>query len=188
MALSQPEPGSEQPVVHNTLLSLAEQILSETLQLTGFLKQEGISEPASSSSLHSCTTNPGAELFWSTHTGPIETARQTLSGLTKQLAKLLDGPRAFLHEYVSSNWDHGALYALLELEILEKLPLEAGGQVHVSELATQSGIPEDKLLCILRLNACEGILTEVSEGVFGHTAISEVLVEDAKFAAWVGFQ
>ncbi|KAL1963924.1 hypothetical protein VTN77DRAFT_7730 [Rasamsonia byssochlamydoides] len=172
----------------DTLLSLAGEIFFETHRLVQRLKRDAIPEP---SSLEVGATSA----VWDTHSGEIETARTAIAGLTKQLMKLLDGPQGFLHEYVSSNWDHGALYTLLEFGILEKIPLEkqdGGGSsscgVHVSELATHSGIPEDKLLCILRLNACEGIVKEVAQGVFGHTAISEQLVQDAKFRAFIGFQ
>lgn len=62
------------------------------------------------------------------------------------------------------------------------------GKVHVSLLASQSGLLEKKLLSVLRLISCEGILDEVSEGVFGHTTISEELVRDEKFKAFIGFQ
>ncbi|KAL1988835.1 hypothetical protein VTN96DRAFT_7719 [Rasamsonia emersonii] len=164
-----------------TLLSLAGEIFYETYNLIKQLRRDGIAEP----SLEVGATSA----VWTTHTGAIERARSTIWGLTKQLTKLLDGPHGFLHEYVSSNWDQGALYTLLESGVLEKIPLdEEVHGVHVSELAAKSGIPEDKLLCILRLNACEDIVREVSEGVFAHTAISEQLVRDPKFRAFIGFQ
>ena len=70
--------------------------------------------------------------------------------------------------------------------ILEKIPVD--GQATISKLAEQSGIPENKLLRILRLTACEQILEEVGEGVFCHTALSEALVKDDKFKAFIEFQ
>jgi hypothetical protein len=99
---------------------------------------------------------------------------------------LLLGPRGFLHDFVSPNWDLGALYTVLEFNILEMIPLD--GEAEASHLAQKSGIPVDKLLRILRLTASENILEETQEGIFRHTAISEALLTDPKFKAFIGFQ
>jgi uncharacterized protein YfiM (DUF2279 family) len=161
-----------------TMLALAGEIFGQTYLLEKHLRENSIAEP-------SLSVGASTDL-WASHSEAIGTARTSIFGLTKQLTKLLYGPHGFLHEYVSSNWEYGALYTALEFEILEKIPLD--GQVHVSQLAEQSGLPENKLLRILRLTSCEQILDEVSEGVFRHTAISEALVKDKKFKAFIGFQ
>lgn len=161
-----------------TLLPLAEEIFGQTYLLVKHLKEKSIAEP-------SLAVGASTEL-WSSHSEEIAAAQTSILGLTKRLTKLLYGPHAFLHEHVSSNWELGALYTVLEFDILEMIPLD--GQEHVSQLATRSGLPEDKLLRIMRLTACEQILDEVVDGVFRHTAISEELVKDQKFKAWVGFQ
>ena len=163
---------------HATLLTLVEEIFGQTYVLEKHLKETHIEEP-------SLAVGASTKL-WSSPSKEIATARTSILGLTKQLTKLLYGPHAFLHEYVSSNWEYGALYTLLEFDILEKIPID--GQVHVSELAEQSGIPENKLLRVLRLTSCEQILDEISKGIFRHTAISEELVKDKKFKAFIGFQ
>ena len=169
-------------VVHasdsNTILALAEDILGQVTSLNNQLKQDSISQPCLA--VGTCTD------FWSLHSTELDSARSRIFGSTKQLTKLLAGPHEFLHEYVSSNWDHGALYTLLDFDILEKIPLD--GKVHVSVLASQSRLPEKKLLSLLRLISCDGILDEVSEQIFGHTAISEDLVKDENFKAFIGFQ
>ena len=162
----------------SALLALAENILGQVSQLDRYLKQNSISQP-------SLGVGASTEL-WSSHTTDIESPRTKILGSVKQLSKLLAGPHEFLHEYVSSNWEHGALYTLLEFDILEKIPLD--GKADVSSLASQSGLPEKKLLSILRLISGEGILDEISEGAFSHTAISEELVTDEKFKAFIGFQ
>lgn len=161
-----------------TMLALAEEIFGQTYILVKHLKQNSMAEP-------SLAVGASTEL-WSSHAEEIATTKTSIFGLTKQLTKLLQGPRGFLHEYVSSNWEYGGLYTVLEFNILEKIPVD--GQATVSKLAEQSGIPENKLLRILRLTACEQILEEVEEGVFRHTAISEALVKDDKFKAFIGFQ
>jgi hypothetical protein len=161
-----------------TMLALAEEIFGQTYFLDKYMKQNFIAEPSLAVGAHT-------EL-WSSDSKEIAKAQTTIFGLTKQLTKLLFGPHGFLHEYVSSNWEYGALYTVLEFNILEGIPID--GQAHVSELAAQSGLPENKLLRILRLISCEKILEEVSEQVFRHTAISEELVKDKKFKAFIGFQ
>lgn len=160
------------------MLALAEEILGQTYFLDKYMKQNSITEP--SLAVGSCTE------LWSSHSEEVARAQTNIFGLTKQLTKLLYGPHGFMHEYVSSNWEYGALYTVLEFNILEKIPID--GEARVSELAAQCGLPENKLLRILRLIACEKILEEVSEQVFSHTAISEELVKDKKFKAFIGFQ
>jgi hypothetical protein len=98
----------------------------------------------------------------------------------------VEGPHGFLHEYVSTNWEHGALYALLDFGILERIPLD--GAMSIAQLAEQSHLPSEKLLRVCRLVACAGILRETEGGVFSHTAVSEELVTDAGFRAWTAFQ
>ena len=161
-----------------TMLELAERILAHVYRLDDHLKQKSISQP--------CLAVGATTALWSSHSTEIESPRGSIIGMISKLARLLVGPHEFLHEYVSSNWEHGALYTILEFNILEMIPLD--GNAHLSLLASQSGLPEKKLLSILRLISCEGILDEVSKGLFAHTAISEELVRDEKFKAWVGFQ
>ena len=160
------------------MLALAENILGQVSRLDNHLTQNSISQP--------CLAVGASTELWSSKSPDIENVRSSILGWTRQLTKLLVGPHEFLHEYVSSNWEHGALYTLLEFNILEKIPLD--GKIHISLLASQANLPEEKLLSILRLISCEGILDEVSEGAFSHTAISEELVRDEKFKAFIGFQ
>ena len=161
-----------------TLLSITERIQAQVSNLEIYLKQNSISQP-------NLACGASTEL-WSSDATEIQSARSSISGLTKQLTKLLGGPYEYLHEFISSNWEQGALYTLLEFQVFEQIPLN--GSAHVSLLASKSGLVERKLLSVLRLVSCEGILDEVSEGCFGHTAISKELVKDEKFKAFIGFQ
>ena len=160
------------------LLSLTERIHAQVSSLEICLKQNSLSHPS--------LAVGGSTELWSSQITEIQSARNNVYGLTKQVTKLLGGPHEYLHEFISSNWEQGALYTLLEFQILEKIPLD--GSAHVSLLASKSGLVERKLLSVLRLVSCEGILNEVSEGWFGHTAISEELVTDENFKAFIGFQ
>lgn len=161
-----------------SLLALAGEVFGQTYQLNKYLKQNSISEP-------SLTVGAKTEL-WTSHAPELEEMRNSIFGLTKKLNKLLHGPHSFLHEYVSTNWEYGALYTVLEFGILEKIPLN--GKRDVRGLAIQVGIAEAKLLTVLRLVACENILFEVEDMVFCHTAISEELATNQNFRSFIGFQ
>jgi hypothetical protein len=101
----------------------------------------------------------------------VSATRDRVLDLTRELNQLLLGPHAYFHDLVSSNWDLCALYTILEFGILEKIALS--GRATVRELANQSGLPERKLLNLLRLATCSNILQEQEEGIFCHTALSE---------------
>ncbi|KAL8911232.1 MAG: hypothetical protein Q9171_003579 [Xanthocarpia ochracea] len=125
--------------------------------------------------------------FWSESSTEITAARTSALGLLDRLSALLRGPHEILHESVASNWDHAALYALLRSHTLEHIA-SSGGLASLSSLSAQSGIPSDKLVRILALLRCKNILQELDDGVFSLTAISEELIKDGDFRAWVEFQ
>jgi hypothetical protein len=100
----------------------------------------------------------------------------------ERLTTLLQGPHDFLHEFVASNWDHGALYTFLQSPILDYL-VSTGGCASLFKLAEVSNIPEDKLTRILALLRCKNFLHEPQIGVFSLTAVSEELARDEDFRA-----
>lgn len=116
----------------------------------------------------------------------IERSQSRLLGLVQKLGRTLRGPQDFLHEFVASNWDKGALYCLLECRVLDEIPLD--GQASLAQLSEKTGIPRDKLLPMLRLAACDQILLEPSEHVFRHGFVSRELVQDPGLRAFIGFQ
>jgi hypothetical protein len=125
--------------------------------------------------------------FWSGSSSEIGAARFKALGLLYELSTLLQGPHDFLHEFVAPNWDHGALYVFLQSQTLEHMAASEG-KASLSELSRLSGIPGDKLARVLALLRCNNIIDEPENGVFTLTAISEELVHDADFRAWVEFQ
>lgn len=196
----------------NPLLLVAEDILAQVQGLVEHMSTHSISPPSLQLGSHT-------ELWTSHPDKEILSRRNALVGLTQRLDKLVLGPHGFLHEYVSANWELGALYTLMEHGILEKIPLIASesstsilagdeveivsvnGQngtkkkekrppsIHVDKLIEGTPLPAEKLLRMCRLLACAGVLEETGEdGFFAHTVISEELVRDPGFAAWVGFQ
>ena len=167
-------------VIQTSLVETAEQILARTSELSKQLSQRSI-DPPSSLSIGKTSA------LWTTHDGEVDALRSTILGLTQRLDKLLEGPHGFLHEYVSTNWEYGALYTLLEFDILEKIPLD-GSSVNAAQLAEQASLPPEKLLRICRLVATAGILQETEEGSFAHTAISETLVRDEGYKSFIRFQ
>lgn len=160
------------------LVSIAEDVLSHTKKLVACLSDR-------SSALPNLEVGARSEL-WTTHDGDIQQHSTALLHLLRRLDKLIEGPHGFLHEYVSINWEHGALYALLDFGILEHISLD--GATPIAQLANKSGLPAEKLLRICRLVACAGILKEPEEAAFAHTAISEELVRDPGFRSFIAFQ
>jgi hypothetical protein len=164
----------------DTLVETAEEILARTAELSKQLSQRSIVPPSD------LAVGASSDL-WNTHDGEIESVRSAILALTLRLDRLLQGPRGFLHEYVSTNWELGALYTLLEFDVMEKIPLD-GSSMRAAELSEQTRLPPEKLLRICRLVAAAGILQETEEGSFAHTAISETLVRDKGYRSFVRFQ
>lgn len=164
----------------DSLVETAEEILARTAELSKQLSQRSIVSPSS--------LNVGSSSgLWTTHDGEIETLRSAILALTQHLDRLIESPHGFLHEYVSTNWEYGALYTLLEFNVMEKIPLD-GSSVSAAQLAEETGLPPEKLLRICRLIATVGILEETEEGSFAHTAISETLVRDEGYKSFIRFQ
>ncbi|KAJ5749145.1 O-methyltransferase [Penicillium nucicola] len=164
----------------NTLLKTAEDILASTSELSEQLKDSNIAPPKNLDI--GATSN-----LWTTHDEKLDALKAKITALTQNLGTLLEGPHGFLHEYVSVNWEHGALYTLLDHNVLEHIPLD-GSTIPIANLGQETGLPADKLLRICRLVATTGILREPTEGEFGHTAISETLVKDKGYKSFIGFQ
>lgn len=161
-----------------SLLSLASEIFGQTYLLSQHMKRNSVAEPT-------LAVSSSTDL-WTSSSTEINQARDNVLELTEQLRRLLYGPHGYMHEYVSSNWEYGALYTVLQFDVLENIPLD--GEAHISQLVEKSGLPTDKLLNILRLTACKRIVEEVSNGTFRHTAISKELVKDSGFKAFIAFQ
>ncbi|KAJ5603243.1 hypothetical protein N7537_006199 [Penicillium hordei] len=134
------------------------------------------------------TLDAGADTsFWMDTSADLAKSRTQTLGLLERLTTLLQGPHDYLHEFVAPNWDHGALYAFLQLGVLEHIA-SSGGQATLLDLSRKSGVPEDKLYRIMGLLRCKNIVCMPSDDVFALTAMSEDLLHDPDFRAWVEFQ
>ena len=160
------------------VLSLASKIFEESSRLNQNL------DPRDSLQQQTQLENP-LEMMPSLPQG-VDESRKRVLGLIERLKQLLQDPHEYLHEYVSSNWDHGALYVVLQANVLEMIP--ENGSAHIASLSKQSNIPASKLLRILRLLSCQQVVDEVDEEQFARTAVSEALIGDENFKAWVEFQ
>ncbi|KAL8898821.1 MAG: hypothetical protein Q9192_001884 [Flavoplaca navasiana] len=164
---------------HKAIGQLAADILHECSWMERECRAKNIASPM----LEAGTSTA----FWSDTSTEITAARANALGLLDRLSALLRGPHEFLHEFVASNWDHAALYAFLQSQSLEHIA-SSGGVASLSNLSKISGIPGDKLVRILALLRCKNIVQEPEHGVFALTAISEELIKDGDFRAWVEFQ
>lgn len=172
-------PVQEPAFEHDAIGQLAADILHECSFMDKVCQAKSIPPPT----LESGTSTA----FWSAASTEITLARTKALGLLDELSTILRGPHEFLHEFVASNWDHAALYAFLQSQSLEHIA-SSGGVALLSNLSEKSGIPGDKLVRILGLLRCKNIVQEPEDGVFALTAISEELIKDGDFRAWVEFQ
>jgi hypothetical protein len=162
----------------NTFRPMVDELISQLCSLTKTIDDEDVDLPSLATGAHS--------RLWTSRNNKLSISRDRVLELSKDLCQLLQGPHEYFHGLISCNWDLGALYAIIEFGILDKIPLD--GQASASKLAEESGLSERKLLNILRLAACSNILNETESGVFSHTALSEELLHDEKFRAFIGFQ
>lgn len=175
----------------------------QTLLRTSTELHEQVAKLANEFSVHSpaSTTHPSysgngnqeatadLRILWEARDGddPIEKAKANIIGLAQNLERLTLGPQGFIHELVSVNWEHGALYVALEHGVLDAIPKDGSTQ-SLAEIAALTGLQPQKLLPICRLLACSGIIFEAEPGNFGHTIISTALTMNKGFSSWVGFQ
>ncbi|PWY69356.1 O-methyltransferase [Aspergillus eucalypticola CBS 122712] len=160
----------------STIRELASQILALCTQLEQTCNEADIAPPSLSADTRSS--------FWSN--SEIEATRSIAIGLLEELTVLIQGPQEFLHEFVASHWDHGALYAFLHSQTLEYIA--SSGRASIEDLESQSGIPADKLVRILGLLRCRHIVDEPEKGVYTLTAVSEELFRDRDSRACLEFQ
>jgi len=114
-------------------------------------------------------------------------ARQEALGILSRLTAELQGPHEYLHELVSSNWDHGAFYAALQSKALDHIGA-GGGRISLEDLSARCNAPADKLVRILGLLRCRYLVDEPARGIYSLTAVSEHLITNADFRSWVEFQ
>lgn len=161
------------------IVPVAHEILAEAKVLNQLLTDVQVSDDGTAAPANELWNHPA-------HSSDVERSQSKLLGLAQSLNRILRGPHDFLHELVASNWDKGALYCLLEHDVLDHIPLD--GSSSLTDLANRTGISAEKLLPILRLAACEQIIQESPEKVFRHELISRELVTDTGLRAFIGFQ
>ncbi|GKZ96849.1 hypothetical protein AnigIFM59636_011367 [Aspergillus niger] len=160
----------------SSIRELATQILALCTKLEQTCNEADIPPPSLSADTRTS--------FWSD--SQLTATRATALGLLEQLSILIQGPQEFLHDFVASHWDHGALYAFLHSQTLEHIA--RSGRASIEDLESQSGIPADKLARILGLLRCRRIIDEPEKGVYSLTAVSEELVKDSDSRACFEFQ
>lgn len=168
-----------QELEESSIAQLAKMIMHECSTMETNCQRDGIPLPS--------TLAGTSTAFWSEAAPQLSTARSKALGLLEKLTTLIQGPHEYLHNFVAPNWDHGALYAFLQNSALEHMAASKG-PTSLSTLSNVSEIPEDKLARILALLRCRSLVHEPEPGMFNLTAISDELVKDTDFKAWVEFQ
>lgn len=174
-----------------TLLSTSTELHEQVKQLCNEISTRSQAITSQPPNNENGRQGAAAELhsLWQARDGhdPLEKAKAQIMGLAQKLESLTLGPQGFIHELVSVNWEHGALYVALEYGVLDVMPRD-GATRNLQEIAALTGLQPNKLLPICRLLACSGIISEDEPENFGHTFISIALTANKGFSSWVGFQ
>lgn len=159
-------------LTEDTMLSLTD-LASQLLDRCSVLESPPTSTNGSSSTLSSDRT----------------TARQSVTHILETMTRLIQGPQYFLHEFVASNWDHGALYAALQTGVFDHImAAENRVSVTVGSLEKKTNVPKDKLERILGLLHCKHILAIDPDWNVSLTAESEEILRDQDYRSWIEFQ
>lgn len=162
------------------ILPLAQGILNEAVAL--------VTQLGNPPKIKHSDGSPRPNKLWD-HPPPESNLAQSqakLLGLLQKLSRAVRGPQDYLQELVASNWEQGSLYCLLDNGVLEHIPNDRS--ISVADLAAESSIPEDKLLSMLRLAACDHIIEKGEGETFRHGLMSRELVNDPSFKAFIEFQ
>ncbi|KAI1092442.1 S-adenosyl-L-methionine-dependent methyltransferase [Rostrohypoxylon terebratum] len=152
----------------HTIEELSEIISRNSAKLSVALKNQGVDSPT----VNDTETRPNFGSFDLKATLELADAARELEALVMGPPKMLTYMAVIYHDVVS-------LGALLEFNIPALVPFE--GTVSISDLASKSGLSEDKLTRFIRYAATNFIFCEPSPGVIGHTAASAHLARDPAF-------
>lgn len=109
-------------------------------------------------------------------TGEAEAARNKVIAAANELSALMTGPAGLLR----FDWsERMTLPIILRLGIAKAVPVGAGVEMSFADLATKVGLPERDVRRICRHAMTQHIFVEPRKGFIAHTALSQLLVEDA---------
>ncbi|KAF4335840.1 sterigmatocystin 7-O-methyltransferase precursor [Fusarium beomiforme] len=164
------------PSLHTSLMvQLARKITEETEKLDGYFKANGLPD------LGFDVNAPGdlPKL-----PDDIQRSRTEISSATRQLERLVRGPRETVRWGIWSYLDTLSLQILNSYGIPNLVPLEE--PIALDELQSKTKLDRINLARALRHAMTNNIFQEPAPGLIAHTAASKMLAQDANLQAWVG--
>lgn len=108
-------------------------------------------------------------------TGEAEASRMKVIAATEELHDLMTGPAGLLR----FDWtEHMSLRLVSRLKLAELVPV--GGETTFAEISKTTGLPERDVRRIMRHAMTRHVFKEPRKGFVSHTAMSQLLVEDAQ--------
>ncbi|GJE89686.1 O-methyltransferase [Phanerochaete sordida] len=113
-------------------------------------------------------------------------ARRTAIGAAGMLMVLVQDPRIRAMELCAQYLEARAWHIAVEKSVPDVLAEAGPGEgVAIQRLSEATGINEDKLIRVMRCLCSNHTFSEVREGYFANTHMSEALVGNQELAAWI---
>ncbi|KAF1948504.1 O-methyltransferas-like protein [Byssothecium circinans] len=157
------------------LLKLAQQVNQLTSSLVSHLSEINAPEPNFSA------TSPEIP-----YTDTYKDIRGKLNDAAQDLLLLVNGPRIEACRFACSHNDLGAFQFAFEFDLIHKIPQE--GTISLSELASQTGVDEDRLGRILRLLISRRYFAEPEPNHFTQSSLTIVYAQDENIKAAGDYQ
>lgn len=167
--------------------SLGKQISTLSSQVSAYLEKISFAEPSFEADAGEVPEAP-----------EYEALRASLNDAALDLLFLVNGPKTVLRDMLFSHYDLAALQVAMDRGFFHHVPLpsgsgdghgvEHGAGISIAEIASKSGMDEDRASALLKLLASRRIFEQVEQGESGlehfkHTAISASLARDAEWHA-----
>ncbi|KAL2256311.1 hypothetical protein VTK26DRAFT_1859 [Humicola hyalothermophila] len=164
--------GSDNRAPKTDLLTLAGDILRQTMNIRDYLEANGIPEPTFAAGSGAVPQTPEYVLLCA-----------NLKACLEDLARLVEGPGAFWMSHAYSAIDLAALQVALRFRFFELVP--AQGAISLPELATKGGLDLDRTGRVVRALLTHRIFDEKQQGWISHNATSHALHEDGDLHSFV---
>ncbi|CRG92722.1 Demethylsterigmatocystin 6-O-methyltransferase [Talaromyces islandicus] len=157
-----------------SILSLAQNILELTQDLTKYLQANNLVAPTFSLDSQDPPDTP-----------EYRAIHATLRTSLEDLSRLIDGPRKWLRAFCCTGYDLGALNVALDFEFFQLVP--AHGEITLDELATKAGLDVDRTGRIVRQLMTYRFFEELRPRVISHSSTSLLVQQDEELRSVVHY-
>ena len=157
-----------------SLISLAENILVNTREVTKYLQVSSIALPTFSPTAQELPTTPA-----------FQKLQGRLRAQLEDLQLLVDGPRTFYRHFLVRGYEIGAFQIALDFGFFTLVPSE--GDINLEDLARQAGLDQDRTGRVMRLLITHRFFQESRPGLFSHNSFSIALHRDDEIRSMVHY-